>query len=388
MRQLNRRMFLGKSAACAVLASAVSPVSGFAAAEEKQEKRHQRVFFVLDGLPLLASEYAELLGKLVQNDSARDFYLGGGCVAELEGRFAKLLGKERALFLPTGTLANHLALRIQAGQGARVLVQAESHIYRDSLDCVQRLSHLNLVPVGAQKATVPLEEIEEACRRAADKPAPLQTGVISLECPVRRMSGVPFDLGEMKRITAFARKHNIKMHLDGARLWIASAYTSVSVMDYANLFDTVYVSLYKCFNAGAGAILAGPRATIELVAQARKLFGGDLFEGWPYAAVALHYLDGFVSRHCNAVELSRTLFTTLEKDPRFRVEFIPNGTNIVRLHLKDIDAPHYRESLLERGVVLDEPSKDYSGFDLTINESLNRWSADDLAEAFVDAVPK
>ena len=93
------------------------------------------------------------------------------------------------MFVPTGTLANHLAIRCQAGGKSRVLVQAESHVYRDSLDCVPTLSHLNLVPLAADKATVPVGEVEEAYRRATDRPFPLQVGVISLESPVRRKLG-------------------------------------------------------------------------------------------------------------------------------------------------------------------------------------------------------
>src|SRR5262249_23962584 len=159
--------------------------------------------------------------------------------------------------------ANHLAIRCQAGSKSRVLVQAESHVYRDTLDCVPTLSHLNLVPLAAGKATVPLDHVEEAYRQGTARPVPGQAGVSPLGCPVRRRLGEAFDVGEMARISTFARKHDVRMHLDGARLWIASAYTSVAPAEYAALFDTVYVSLYKYFNAGAGAILAGPRGLIE-----------------------------------------------------------------------------------------------------------------------------
>src|SRR5207248_1734356 len=163
-------------------------------------------------------------------------------------------------------------------------------------------------------------EVEEAYKRAVSGPFPLRVGAIAVECPVRRKTGEVFDYEEMKRVAAFARKHGIKTHLDGARLFLASAYTSVTPAEYAALFDTVYISLYKYFNAGTGAILAGPAAVVGQVAQARKLFGGGLYHAWPYAAVALHYLDGFTERYQKAMATARALFARLEKDSRFRVE--------------------------------------------------------------------
>src|SRR5262249_6796821 len=161
--------------------------------------------FQSDGLHLSSADCAGLLAKLAREGRAgEDRYLAGGCVAQLEERFAKVLGKERAVFVPTGTLANHLALRCLAGTRSRVLVQAESHIYRDSVDCVQTLSHLNLIPLAPDKGTVPVAAVEEAYGRAMDRPYPVPVGVISLENPVRRKLGEAFDLGEMKKIAAFA----------------------------------------------------------------------------------------------------------------------------------------------------------------------------------------
>jgi threonine aldolase len=388
MNPLSRRTFLGTGAACAVLGASPLPTDARADADRGKDAG-PAVHFLSDGLMLSSAQYAELLAKLARDGRAgADSYLGGGAVAALEARFARLLGKEQALFVPTGTLANHLAIRCQAGRKSRVLVQAESHVYRDCLDCIQTLSHLNLVPLAADRATIPLTEVEEAHRRAAARPFPLQVGVISLECPVRRKYGEVFDLKEMQRIAAFARKHDIKMHLDGARLWIASAYTGVKPAEYASLFDTVYVSLYKYFNAGTGAVLAGPRKVIEQVSHFRKVFGGGLYQGWPYAAVALHYLDGFTERFQKAVTAARALFARLQKHPRFRVEQIPNGTNVVRLHVKDTDAVKYQRALQSRGVSVSTPGQSGSGFVLIVNESMNRRPVEELAKVFTEALPE
>jgi threonine aldolase len=389
MSRFTRRTFLRAGAACAALESSrsLSPAV-FAAPSAAADEGP--VNFLTDGLRLSPRDYTQLLMRLEQAGKIRpDSYLAGGTVEELEKRFTQILGKERAVFVPTGTLANHLAIRRLAGGKSRALVQAESHIYNDSLDCVQTLSHLNLVPLASGQATFTLGQVEEACKRATDGPFPTPVGVIAIECPVRRRQGETFDYEEMQRIAAVARKQGIKMHLDGARLFIASAYTGIAPAAYAALFDTVYISLYKCFNAAAGAVLAGPREVIEAVAHDRKMFGGGLRHAWPYAAVALHYLEGYLERLQRAVAAARELFVYLEKHLGFRVESLPHGTNIHKLHMPGVDVNKYRTALEAKGILIPTPAakQGFHGVLLYVNESLNRRPVGELARGFVEALP-
>lgn len=252
MNHWNRREFF--TAGLGLAALPITPIGAAAQTSPAQGPVH----FNGDGLILSPLEYAGLLATLAAKGIQRDSYMSGGAVETLEARFAEVLGKERAVFVPTGTLANHLAIRHLARGKTRVLVQAESHIYSDSSDCVQTLSHLNLVPLAAGSATFTLGQVEEACKRALERPFPVPVAAISIECPVRRRDGETFDYEEMKRIARFAREQDIRLHLDGARLFVASAYTGVTPAEYVALFDTVYVSLYKCFNAASGAIWPAP----------------------------------------------------------------------------------------------------------------------------------
>ena len=124
------------------------------------------VDFRSDGLSLSPAEYARLLVQLAEERGiAADEFSREGVVVELEERMAALLGKEMALFLPSGTLANHLALRLLATRGRLVLVQRESHIYNDTGDCAQELSGLTLIPLAPQRATFTLAEIEDEIAR-------------------------------------------------------------------------------------------------------------------------------------------------------------------------------------------------------------------------------
>lgn len=193
-----------------------------------------------DGLGLTPRESAALLAELTSKaDVGEDQYLIGGEVEAFERRFAALLGKERAVFIPSGTLANHLALRVLAGTARRVFVPEMSHIYNDTGDACQTLSGLNLVPLAAGKATFTLAEVEAALARTASGRVAAPVGAIAIESPVRRLAGQMFDWAEAQRICAFAREHGIGTHLDGARLFIASAYSGISPREYARPFDTV-----------------------------------------------------------------------------------------------------------------------------------------------------
>jgi threonine aldolase len=348
------------------------------------------VHFRSDGLALSAAEYARLLVQLAEERGiAADEFSREGVVLDLEQRIAALLGKEMALFLPSGTLANHLALRVLAIRGHRVLVQRESHIYNDTGDCAQELSGLTLIPLAPQRATFTLAEIEDeiACLPEARVSTPV--GVISIESPVRRLQGEVFDFAEMQRIAAFAREHRIGLHLDGARIFLASAYTGITPASYAALFDTVYVSLYKYFNAAAGAVLAGPRELIDNLYHQRRMFGGSLRQAWPYAAVALHYLDGFCQRFQRAVAAAETVFQAVHRHSGCEVQRPAAATNVTRLRVFGAGAESLPDRLLARGITIRPPlhvSREGAEFELFTNETILRRPIEEIVETFTGAL--
>ena len=348
------------------------------------------VHFRSDGLALPPAEYARLLVQLAEERGiAADEFSRDGVVAELEERMAALLSKEMALFLPSGTLANHLALRVLATRGHRVLVQRESHIYNDTGDCTQELSGLTLIPLASQRATFTLAEVEDEIARLPEARVATPVGVISIESPVRRLQGEVFDFAEMQRITASAREHRIGLHLDGARIFLASAFTGITPGSYAALFDTVYVSLYKYFNAAAGAVLAGPRELIENLYHQRRMFGGSLRQAWPYAAVALHYLDGFGERFGRAVAATETLFHALRRQPGCEVLRPAAGTNVTRLRVFGADAESLPERLFARGIAIRpavHASPEGAEFELFANETILRRPPDEIVEMFIEAL--
>lgn len=389
MAKLNRRRFIQVGgvgvglglAAPGLTLGAMQRESGPAAADPDDKL----VRMSGDGLGLTSAQYSRLLARLAdENRIAPDSYSLGGVVEELEQRFARVLGKERAIFMPTGTLANHLAVRALAGGSSRVIVQEESHLYQDEGDCAQTLSSLTLIPLAPGRATFTVDDVQRVLDQTRSARVVSRVSVISIETPVRRKQGERFDSTEMKKIVALARREGIRLHVDGARLFLQAAYTGESAEETARPFDTVYISLYKYFNAASGAILAGPRDLLDGMYHTRRMFGGGLSSVWPFAAVALRYLEGFGDRYSRAVGISEELIRGLRRHDRFTVDPIPSGTNLFRLRVRAADPDAFRKRLAASGVMLPSPQGDT--FLIGVNETLNRTTAARLSDDFVRAL--
>lgn len=387
MTTLNRRRFLQLGGVGAGLAAPAGVFGAaqrdFASAVEVADDR--RIRLSGDGLGLTPTQYSRLLIRLCdERGVAPDSYSLGGVVEELEEQFARALGKERAIFMPTGTLANHMAVRALAGGSSRVIVQEESHLYQDEGDCAQTLSNLTLVPLAAGRATFTADDVQRVLDQTKAARVVSRVSAISIETPVRRKQGERFDPADMKKIVALARREGIRLHLDGARLFLQAAYTGESVSESARPFDTVYVSLYKYFNAASGAILAGPRDLIDGMYHGRRMFGGGLSSVWPFASVALHYLEGFSDRFNRAVRISEDVIRGLRQHDRLAIDRVPLGTNLFHLRVRGADPVGFQKRLAERGVMLSALRGD--AFLIGVNETLNRTTTAQLTDAFVRAV--
>jgi threonine aldolase len=346
---LNRRSFLGAvpiaSLGLAAGGSARAQYGGAPASAPAAAEVDTLVVLAGDALPRsMAAEPARLQGLLDKHAKAGDSYLAGGAVTELEAKFSSLLGKEDTVFMPTGTLANHVALRLLCGENRHALVQQESHVYRDESNTVTTLSGINLVPLAPGKAAPTLEELNAAIERAEVGPYPVKVGAIALESPVRRAQGATLTPALVAEIAKIARAKKIPMHLDGARLLLMSGMEGFRVKDYCAHFDTVYVSLYKYLGAPFGGVLSGPKPLMAKARELRHLFGGTIYHGWQAALPALDALDGAEERYARVRAAGERLMAALDRTPGFKLRRIENGSNLAMLEI----APERQAGLEER----------------------------------------
>lgn len=347
-----------------------------------------RVTLAADGLDLTPREFADLLSQLTSGQTVRsDEYGRGGAVEAFEGRFATFVGKERAIMMPTGTLANLTALERLAGpHRRRVIVQRDSHVFNDTGDGAARLAGLTLVPLQDWGVGFSLAAVRAEVDRATSGKVRGGVGAVSIETPLRRGLGRRFDEDELESIGAYVRSQGIGFHLDGARLMALAAYSGRAVRDWAGLFDMVYVSLWKQLHTPFGAMLAGAEDRIDPLHHERRRYGGALHQMWPAAAVANHFLDEIEATWQRLIPHAETVFRAVSEAGRFRVIRIPDGTSVARLTpVAEPPAlwPQIRAAATGNNVHL--PAPDAEGFTVKVNPTWLRVEPDDLATALNEA---
>jgi threonine aldolase len=268
----------------------------------------------------------------------------------LEERVAELLGKEAALFFPSGIMANQTALMVLGERGGEVVLDAGAHIFHYEEGAAAALSGLQLRPVPSDGGLLAPEDVESAIRKGS-RYYP-RTCLVALENTHLDSGGRIFPLGRTEAIAAVAERHGLPIHLDGARLWHACVETGVSPSDLCRPVHTAMVSFSKGLGAPVGSALVGPRAVIERAWRVRRRLGGGMRQSGILAAAALHALDHHVARlaedHAHARELARAF----DRTPGFRAA--PPETNIVLVERADsrADLPGLLAFLETRSILM------------------------------------
>lgn len=384
---MNRRHFLraGSLTALPVLAPALPALAGTNTSTYAGEKI---VNFLGDGIMYAPDEYVSKLSEIVAGKNInRDFYGEGGVVEELEKKFISITGKEKAIYMPSGTMANELALHVLSGENAKVFVQELSHIYRDEADAAQTVFNKRLIPLAKGEYSFTLEEFQSAIEyHNSGEVFKTGIGALSIEVPVRRADNRTISIEEIRRISKYCKQNNIRLHLDGARIYMASAFTGVSVKEYADHFDTVYISLYKYLGAAGGAILCGDAAVIDKMRHLVKVHGGAVFGNWPNAAMANYFLDGFDKRLRDAKEQAGELFGMLNQ-VGIKVSSLPGGTNLFTAQLPAGISDEKMQASLRKDHAIAIGRKSPDGLlRIKINETLLYRDNNKLLQSFKDAM--
>jgi threonine aldolase len=180
---------------------------------------------------------------------------------QLQHMMAEMLGKEAALFVASGTQANQVSINALTQPGQEVVCDYNAHILNYESGAAGMLSGVQLHPIIGEKGHPTAEQIAEVIRPADDHYP--QTGLISLENTHNRAGGTIYPLDEIARISELSRRNNLRMHLDGARLWNAAIATGITLAEYASYFDSVSLCFSKGLGAPVGSVVVGSREFIK-----------------------------------------------------------------------------------------------------------------------------
>ncbi|MFF8656373.1 threonine aldolase family protein [Streptomyces huasconensis] len=338
------------------------------------------------------SALAAAAPQVVGADDATDIY-GDGVVAVLEEEVARLLGKEAAVFFPTGTMAQQVALRCWAGRtgNATVALHPKAHPEVHEAGALSTVSGLRTVHPTDEPRLPTADEVREL-------PEPF--GTLMLELPLRDAGFVLPTWEELEAVVEAARERDAVVHVDGARLWECTPHFGRSLPEIAGLADTVYVSFYKSLEGLSGAALAGPRTLVEEARVWRHRYGGKLFQQFPAAVSALLGLKHVLPRLPVYVAHARVVAEAL------REGFTAAGVPWSRVHPERPHTHQFQVWLPYAPDVLDEASlgqaeetgtllfgrwfadgpPGLSVTEITVTEEGLGWTAGDVKEAVAEFV--
>jgi threonine aldolase len=215
-------------------------------------------------------------------------------VLRLEETIAGLLGKEKAIYVPSGTMSNQIGVRVHCSPGDEFLCETSCHIYQYEQGAFAQLSGVVARPIDGEFGVLKLEQLVGLIR--PDNPHHVRTRLVCLENTHNRGGGRILPYSEVERICNWAHANGLVTHLDGARIFNAVVATGIEADKWAQHFDTVSVCFSKGLGAPVGSALSGPRELIDRAHRHRKLFGGGMRQAGIIAAAALYALENHIDR--------------------------------------------------------------------------------------------
>ena len=266
-------------------------------------------------------------------DVGDDVYGEDPTVNRLEQMAAEILGKDAALFVPTGVMANQLAIRLHTKPGDEVIVESTAHIIRYEGGSASSLSGVQLCCVPGARGILDPEKVGAAIRpRDVHNPP---TTLLCLEQTHNSGGGAIYPLPTIHKLVAVARKNGLALHLDGARLFNAVAATDISAQEYAEPFDTVSFCLSKGLGAPLGSMVVADRDRVTQLRRLRKLFGGGMRQVGIVAAAGIHALEHHIPKLKDDHVHAKRLADLLAAIPSISVNPKEVETNIIVFKVRE-----------------------------------------------------
>ncbi|WP_028924884.1 threonine aldolase family protein [Pseudonocardia acaciae] len=282
-----------------------------------------------------------------------DVYGDDPTVRELEAETARLLGKEDAVYMPTGTMTNQVGIRVHTEPGDAVLFDQAAHVYLLEGGAPAALSGVLPRTLPGVRGVFTPADVEAAVgrpHRSMPSTVVLPVRLLCVENTHNIGGGSVWPVTAVREVAEAARKHGLALHLDGARLWHACAATGVGEAEYAEPFDTVSVCFSKALGAPVGSCLAGPRRLTDRARRFKQQFGGGFRQAGIIAAGALYALRHHRERLSETHALARRFAEGVEALPGVELDLDTVETNIVRFRMPGVDAGEVVDRAYERGV--------------------------------------
>mgnify|MGYP001773432749 CR=1 FL=1 len=304
-------------------------------------------------------------------------------VNALQDFVAELLGKEAALFVPSGVMGNQIALAVHCRPGDEVIVEASSHIFTYETAAPALIARVQLYCIPSARGQMPLAALEQAIRPPAYYFP--RTALICLENTHNRHGGTILPLEYIQEVAQLAQRYGLALHCDGARLWNACAATGIAPERYAEPFTSIMVSFSKGLGAPVGSALVGSRAFIEEARRWRKILGGGMRQAGVLAAAALYALRHHRERLHEDHENARLFAHVLAESALVEIELERVQTNIVVFRYPaHVSFAAFAEACRREGVLL---SQGMPGFARAVfHLHVDRRRALEAAHAVIRAV--
>jgi len=292
----------------------------------------------------------EKMRKVIANAIVGDDVFGEDpTVNELEEYIADLLGKEAAIFVASGVMANQISLHILTKPADEVIVEAESHIFHYEAGAPALLSGVQLKRINTERGIYKKSEIEK-CIHPDNEHYP-NVSLVCIENTHNRHGGTIFPVDEIHKIAAVVKRNGLKFHCDGARLWESSAATGIPIKKFAGPFDTVSVCLSKGLGAPVGSLVASTKENIKKARRFRKVLGGGMRQAGILASAGLYAIKNHFQLLTDSHAKAKIFAKKLNESDYLDVDLSRVQTNIVIFkHSDKISSALFEEECLRRGV--------------------------------------
>ena len=286
---------------------------------------------------------------MLEAEVGDDVYHEDPTVNELEARMCELFGKEKAMFFPSGTMANQTAIKIHTQPGEQLICDKWAHVYNFEAGGASFNSGVSCKLVDGHLGMITAEQVKENINPPEFYHNPLTT-LVCLENTTNKGGGACYDIEEIKKIRQVCEEHKLGFHLDGARLFNALVAKNEKPKQYGELFHTISICLSKGLGAPVGTVLVGDEVYMKKALRIRKIFGGGMRQAGFLAAAGLYALDHHVERLSEDHERAREIGKVLREQEYIR-EVEPVETNIVIFYLKDASRePEFLAQLAKNNV--------------------------------------